>query len=51
MMRKRSFFLLLSAMCVALLMQLTPSLADKRVALVIGNAQLQEHAGPGQSAE
>ena len=37
--RKRSFFLLLLIVCVALLTQLTPSLADKRVALVIGNAK------------
>ena len=38
-MRKRSFFLLLSMVCVALLMQLAPSFADKRVALIIGNAK------------
>jgi uncharacterized caspase-like protein len=37
--RKRSFFVLLGAICIGLLTQLSPSLADKRVALVIGNAK------------
>lgn len=35
---KRRFLLSLCALCVGLLTQLSPSLADKRVALVIGNA-------------
>lgn len=36
--RKRSFLLLIWLVCVALLTHATPALADKRVALVIGNA-------------